>query len=290
MTKGLRIYYYAVFGAFGGLLGWFVYQLAVQQPRALPIGAITGFFVGSFVGAADSLLSARWRRAAAVGFLTGALSLVAGAIALYIADQAHVALKGGLLPRCLGWMIFGSAVGVAETLRGGSQASKGLIGGAMGGFVGGFVVEKSIDLFGDPAWSGALGLTVLGASIGAFASLIATILMGAWVEILDGKMKGRVYDLSKYIYSLKKNPIPAVIGSDEFKAEIYVMGDPGIAGRHASVRREEQNHVLKDLGSGTGTWVNGSRVEEHFLRDGDCIRVGNTSLIYREKRAEAPKS
>lgn len=288
MTKGLRIYYYAVFGAFGGLLGWFVSQFAGLSPKSLAVGAIPGFFVGALVGASDSLLSARWRRAAVVGAMTGALSLVAGAISYWIAEELHTALKGGTLPRCLGFMIFGAAVGVAETIRGGSQASKGLIGGAMGGFVGGFVVEKSLALFGDPEWSGALGLTLLGASIGAFASLIATILMGAWVEIMDGKMKGRVYDLSKYIYSLKKNPIPAVIGSDEFKAEIYVMGDPGIAGRHASVRREEQNHVLKDLGG--GTWVNGGRVEEHFLRDGDCIRVGSTSLLYREKRAEAPKA
>lgn len=287
MTKGLRIYYYAVFGAFGGLLGWFVSQLTQTKPSQVYAGAVTGFFVGATIGATDSLLSARWRRAAVVGAMTGALCLVAGAVSLWIGDELNTALKGGLLPRCLAWMIFGSAVGAAETIRGGSQASKGLIGGAMGGFFAGFVVEHTLELF-SPVVSGALGSTILGASIGAFASLIATILMGAWIEILDGKMKGRVYDLSKYIYSLKKNPIPAVIGSDEFKAEIYVMGDPGIAGRHASVRREEQNHVLKDLG-GSGTWVNGNRVEEHFLRDGDCIRVGATSLLYREKRAEAAR-
>ncbi len=287
MTKGLRIYYYAVFGAFGGLLGWFVSQLTGTNSQAVA-GAITGFFVGATIGATDSLLSARWRRAAVVGAMTGGLCLLAGVVSLPLADQLIIALKGGALPRGLAWMIFGSAVGAAETLRGGSQASKGLIGGAMGGFFAGFVVEKALDV-SSSALSAALGTTILGCSIGAFASLIATILMGAWIEILDGKMKGRVYDLSKYIYSLKKNPIPAVIGSDEFKAEIYVIGDPGIAGRHASVRREEQNHVLKDLGGTTGTWVNGTRVEEHFLRDGDCIRVGATSLLYREKRAEAAR-
>lgn len=290
MTKGLRIYYYAVFGAFGGLLGWFARSLTGTHPDSLSSGAILGFFIGALVGATDSLLSARWRHAAVRGAMVGTISLGVGAVSYLIAEKLNKALDGSTMSRCLAMMIFGGTIGAAETIRGGSQASKGLLGGAMGGFAGGFVVARALDIFGDPEWSGALGLTVLGASIGAFSSFIATILMGAWIEVMDGKMKGRVYDLSKYIYSLKKNPIPAVIGSDEFKAEIYLMGDPGIAGRHASIRREEQNHVLKDLGGGSGTWVNGSRIEEHFLRDGDCIRVGSTSLLYRERRAEAPRT
>jgi DNA-binding NtrC family response regulator len=39
---------------------------------------------------------------------------------------------------------------------------------------------------------------------------------------------------------------------------------------------------LEDLGSRNGTRVNGERIVQHALRDGDCIEVGHTLLLFRE--------
>jgi hypothetical protein len=42
---------------------------------------------------------------------------------------------------------------------------------------------------------------------------------------------------------------------------------------------------IRDLGSGNGTLLNGSRVGEYVLKDGDEVTVGRTKLIFRLKGA-----
>ena len=43
----------------------------------------------------------------------------------------------------------------------------------------------------------------------------------------------------------------------------------------------EQGHVLTDLGSTNGTFVNGQRVEgAHTLRQGDVVQIGPFNLVY----------
>jgi pSer/pThr/pTyr-binding forkhead associated (FHA) protein len=51
--------------------------------------------------------------------------------------------------------------------------------------------------------------------------------------------------------------------------------EPGIADRHAEIRLVDGNSLLlRDLGSDTGTLLNGERVTETVLGSGDEIRIG----------------
>ncbi len=50
---------------------------------------------------------------------------------------------------------------------------------------------------------------------------------------------------------------------------------------HAEVRRLADGHIIVDVGSGNGTSVNGRRIIEHALADGDEIEIGKTRLTYR---------
>lgn len=52
----------------------------------------------------------------------------------------------------------------------------------------------------------------------------------------------------------------------------------GISRHHAEIRDEGGVLVLHDLGSGNGTLVNGVRVTQHALNDGDLITVGKFTL------------
>lgn len=54
----------------------------------------------------------------------------------------------------------------------------------------------------------------------------------------------------------------------------------GVSRRHAQIRRGRGGYTIRDLGSGNGTFVNGSRLEESLLIDGDTIRVGDTELRF----------
>lgn len=64
-----------------------------------------------------------------------------------------------------------------------------------------------------------------------------------------------------------------------------VLDDPRASRVHAQLRLRFGRYVLYDLGSTTGTQVNGQPITECVLRPGDVISLGNTTLIYGEEEA-----
>jgi diguanylate cyclase (GGDEF)-like protein len=78
---------------------------------------------------------------------------------------------------------------------------------------------------------------------------------------------------------------PAVGETYEITKEITVIGrsgvdvrvlDEGVSRRHAHVSQREGRAALRDLGSRNGTFLNGARITERPLTDGDKIQIGNT--------------
>jgi pSer/pThr/pTyr-binding forkhead associated (FHA) protein len=65
-----------------------------------------------------------------------------------------------------------------------------------------------------------------------------------------------------------------------------VLDDRNVSRRHAEIRRRGPVVVLIDLDSTNGTIVNGRRVREHPLADGDRITLGNSRLTF-ERRTTA---
>ncbi len=57
--------------------------------------------------------------------------------------------------------------------------------------------------------------------------------------------------------------------------------DSLISRRHSSVVRRGDRHVVYDLGSSNGTYVNQDRIEMRVLEDGDVIRLGDTEIVFR---------
>jgi diguanylate cyclase (GGDEF)-like protein len=82
----------------------------------------------------------------------------------------------------------------------------------------------------------------------------------------------------------------AVLGLAVPLAEEVVLGrDPActvplpsddVSRRHARIAPEDGGHVLVDLGSTNGTWVNDREVERHRLSGGERIRVGAFVATY----------
>jgi Protein of unknown function (DUF3662)/FHA domain len=60
------------------------------------------------------------------------------------------------------------------------------------------------------------------------------------------------------------------------------LSDTQASRHHAEIRRGDHGFVVADLGSLNGTAVNGIKVQEHALTDGDVIRVGETTIRYEE--------
>ncbi len=125
----------------------------------------------------------------------------------------------------------------------------------------------------------AIGLVLLGAAIGAFISLIVVLLSRAWLEVKTGKLKGTEFILDKFMRL--KGPAIA-IGSSPLKSEI-VLPDPDIAPQHAMLTGDGSHFTLKDM-SLSGTWINKRRIERAQLTNNCTIHMGNTDMVYHEKR------
>jgi len=285
MNRRMRTYYYAVFGAIGGLLGWEVSNLLglsfiknIYLSEAI-VGALVGLCIGLLTGIAEGLLTRNLVLAGKSGLWAGLLGLAAGAIGLPLGEYLFQSVGAGLVGRALGWGVFGLLIGLAEGLVGRSQVWKGMLGGLLGGAVGGFLLEGAQRLLKNSLYGKALGLVLLGAAVGAFISLIVVLLSRAWLEVKSGKLKGTEFILDKFMRA--KGPAIA-IGSSPLKSEI-VLPDPDIAPQHAMLTGDGAHFSLKDM-SLNGTFINKRKVERAELVNNNLILMGNTEMVYHEKR------
>lgn len=82
----------------------------------------------------------------------------------------------------------------------------------------------------------------------------------------------------------RRHPLPAdglVIGRDPLQVGL-VLADPAISARHCAVELVGDGGFFRvsDLGSRNGTYVNGEKVAERTLAEGDKIFVGETVLRF----------
>ena len=145
----------------------------------------------------------------------------------------------------LGMMLLGLGVGMSEGIAARSlgKFSYGTLGGAIGGFVGGgfsgLTYLLTLGRQADAAFSGAIGLIILGACIGSLSALVEGVLRPASVKVLRGWQEGREYPLDKPSNSL---------GRDEH-VDIALFRDMRVEKRHAYVQRDGAGYVLVNNGA-----------------------------------------
>lgn len=61
-----------------------------------------------------------------------------------------------------------------------------------------------------------------------------------------------------------------------------ILEDTRVSRHHAQLRYKTRRFWLTDLGSTNGTFINGERVTEAALRDGDKVSLGGLELTFRE--------
>ena len=65
------------------------------------------------------------------------------------------------------------------------------------------------------------------------------------------------------------------------KAEHAFPNDPRMSGVHCAFECDARGCRVRDLDSSNGTFLNGARIKESTLANGDEIRAGNTVLVFR---------
>lgn len=326
MKDNVRIYYYFIIGAIGGLTGWFLSTIiganigedfaaeALGKGRAYNIlfGAALGAVIGVAVSAYDGISNrslARFFKFGAIGLLLGA---IAGAVSLPLIDWLYQTLTSAatqaksttenksLLTFLIGsvcWVLFGGFIGLGEGIGKGTQAWKGVLGGMLGGLLGGVLYEinravnppssLAEDNFNSHFFS-AVSFTLLGASVSASVAFVTSALKSAWLEILDGKLAGSNYDITKYVDKNLGAHKSGIIGSDEWSANVYLPGDNEILSHHAEISYTNGHPTITataEAAKHQTTYLNGRRLTHSSpLVNGDRIQVGSTNLIYRNSK------
>ncbi len=284
MNRNMRIYFYAVLGALGGLVGWQISNLlglsftGTFYMNVAIVGALVGLMVGLFIGITEGLITRNWFQAIKAGLFSAFVGVIAGAAGLAVGEYLFQAIGAGVFGRALGWALFGALIGLAEGMVGRSEIWKPVVGGFIGGALGGALLEMArvrLDIVAGKA----IGLVLLGAMLGLFIALIVVTLSRAWFEVTSGKLKGTEFILDKFMHA--GGPSIA-IGSSPLKSEI-VLPDPDVSPQHAMLTGDGTRFSLQDR-SMSGTFVNGRKIERTQLSNGQKIRMGNTELVYHEKR------
>lgn len=59
------------------------------------------------------------------------------------------------------------------------------------------------------------------------------------------------------------------------------LEDAAVSGQHCRILPESGKHVLYDLSSTNGTFLNDKKISKESLKEGDVIRIGETQFLYR---------
>jgi len=285
MSKTMQIYYYAVFGGLGGLLGWWTMGSFPTQVwniwlAAAFVGAGLGLCIGGAVATTDGAMIKRVPlravRDGILGALAGALLGVAG---LLVAQVGFLLLQGGFLGRALSWMVLGLLVGLSDLAvsRRQQRATYAALGGMLGGLVGGLLYEGLTRLFlaqSGPAQIliGGLGLVIVGACIGGFIPLARQVFARGELRVLAGEQVGLVREVTD----------TATIG--RYDGNDVYLPDAGISWRHAVVRLTSAGPELAVLPEAEGEILLGARSlrpgQTHPLAHGDQIRIGEVLIEF----------
>jgi pSer/pThr/pTyr-binding forkhead associated (FHA) protein len=180
----------------------------------------------------------------------------------------------GWLLRLIGWTVFGVLVGAGQGLarRSGEAVRNLALGGAIGGAAGGLGFLITAAVLGSLGVGGAasrlIGMAILGAAIG-LCMVVAEQALSAALMVVNGRYEGRRIPLDRPTLRL---------GRDEL-AEIYLGGDPAIAGNHCTFTKRGGRFMV-EAGEGT-VEVNGVSVASRELAAGDRLQVGSTRLLFR---------
>jgi len=71
-----------------------------------------------------------------------------------------------------------------------------------------------------------------------------------------------------------------IVGRDE-TCDIQIRAK-SVSREHCTIEREGEDFVLRDLGSTSGTFLDGKRVDQVRLRDGIAVKVGPAVLKFFE--------
>ena len=90
------------------------------------------------------------------------------------------------------------------------------------------------------------------------------------LKVTAGPYKGRIFSFAQHdSFLIGRNP----------EAHLCLPDDRFFSRNHCLLEMNPPHSFLRDLGSTNGTFLNGQRVKDASLKNGDCIQCGETILV-----------
>lgn len=289
-----KIYFNAVLGGIGGLLGWLL--MASMESGSWDnvyvwyavIGPLIGICIGMCIGSSDGIIVSRSLSRLAWGALVGALlGALGGLIGLPLGEFIFQTTRditdseSGVWPKALGWAVFGLFVGMSDGFAWmlPNRIRYGMVGGLLGGLVGGSVYQSLSPSSSSAevarwAWGSGLGLIILGACIGALVGLVESLLRKSWLFFVTGRLEGQTITLD----SSRTNTIGTTAS-----CTIIIPGDPKVMPVHAELTCINGNFVVAARDGEVMVIRDGLErtVASCILEPMDRIRIGDTRMSFR---------
>jgi len=93
--------------------------------------------------------------------------------------------------------------------------------------------------------------------------------------ISGGKRKGEVYPLLSFPFRIGRT-----VDND------IVFEDPRVSRHHSEIFLSNGEHIIKDLNSQNGTWLNGAKINSANMRPGDTIIIGGNTLLFDAEKED----
>ncbi len=296
------VYYSAMISAWAAFLGWGVSEIARSYLATDPLRtsatvsvlldfvgiAVTSGTMGAAIGLGLNVLggmaNGRWRqlaRRAGPGLLGGCIGGVAGGMVGAVMFYCGFS-------RAIGWIVFGSGVGVVEGIydRSLRKIRNGLIGGATGGLIGALLFDGicMLKLTDSGRSSRAAAFVILGLMIGAAIGLAHVVFRVAWLTVVDGYRTGRQLNLTQ--------PATILGRGDHLPLPFLGPTNKDLESEHLTIRRmPDGSYSLEDNRSKLGTRLNSQPLAAPMpLKDGDIIRLGTNLVRFNERRRRGPEA
>ena len=93
--------------------------------------------------------------------------------------------------------------------------------------------------------------------------------------VVDGPLRGQTFYLDEPVVSIGR-----------LESNDICLEDPFVSRNHCVIRTEGDECLIEDLNSANGTYLNGERVNEGFLKEGCLIQIGTSQFIFKLKNPE----
>lgn len=258
---------------------------ALKLYRTLGSALWAGFislFIGLFLGIGEGVYYGSKEKAVLYGLLGAAISFVIGFGSGFLAQLLYSSLLGddpslflSSLIRGIGWTVMGVGIGLAIGLirPQGKRILFCVLGGAIGAFLGGFLFNFVCEIIPNSIAGRSVGIVIMGILIGVGVGLLEQVSKQAWLKVIRGEFEGKEYLVFNGTTSIGNNG----------KNTIVLFKDKLVGEHHCDIVQEGSRFKLVDCGTPMGTVVNGMRVTQHNLRQGDAIAIGNSVLVFNTK-------